>query len=36
LLALREQMAAVVHDRDRLAHELEAHLQLPWWRRLFA
>ena len=36
LLALREQMAAVAHDRDRAAEALAAHLALPWWRRLFA
>ena len=36
LLALREQMAVVVNDRDRAAEALAAHLTLPWWRRLFA
>ena len=36
LLALREQMAAIAHDRDRAAEALAAHLALPWWRRLFA
>ena len=34
--AVREQLAQAKHDRDRLAAELEAHLRLPWWRRLFA
>ena len=36
LLALREQMAVVAHDRDRAVEALAAHLALPWWRRLFA
>ena len=36
LLALREQMAVVAHDRDRAAEALAVHLALPWWRRLFA
>ncbi len=35
LLALREQMAQVEHDRDRAVEALAAHLSLPWWRRLF-
>ena len=36
MLTLREQMATAVNDRDRLAAALQAHLALPWWRRLFA
>jgi predicted RNase H-like nuclease (RuvC/YqgF family) len=36
LLAIREQMAVIAHDRDRAAEALAAHLALPWWRRLFA
>ena len=36
LLTLREQMATVVNDRDRLTAALQVHLALPWWRRLFA
>jgi predicted nucleic acid-binding Zn-ribbon protein len=36
LMALHERMARAEHNRDRLAAELEAHLRLPWWRRLFA
>ena len=36
MLTLREQMATVVNDRDRLTAALQAHLALPWWRRLFA
>jgi hypothetical protein len=35
LLILREQMATAVNDRDRLTAALQAHLALPWWRRLF-
>ena len=35
MLALREQMAAVAHDRDRVTEALRTHLTLPWWRRLF-
>jgi hypothetical protein len=33
---MRERMAKAEHDRDRLTQELDAHLRLPWWRRLFA
>ena len=36
ITAVRDQLARAEHDRDRLAAELEAHLRLPWWRRLFA
>ena len=36
LRTMHERMAKTEHDRDRLAHELEVHLRLPWWRRLFA
>jgi flagellar biosynthesis/type III secretory pathway protein FliH len=35
LVALREQMAVAVSDRDRVTMALRAHLALPWWRRLF-
>jgi hypothetical protein len=34
--ALRERMAKAERDRDRLTQELDVHLRLPWWRRLFA
>ena len=33
---MRERMIRAERDRDRLAAELETHLRLPWWRRLFA
>ena len=33
---VREQLAQAERDRDRLAADLEMHLRLPWWRRLFA
>jgi chromosome segregation ATPase len=36
ITAVREQMAQAERDRDRLAAELETHLRMPWWRRLFA
>jgi len=36
LTALHERTARAEHDRDRLMHELEAHLRTPWWRKLFA
>ena len=36
ITGVREQLVQTKHDRDRLATELEAHLRMPWWRRLFA
>ena len=33
---MRERMIKAERDRDRLTHELDMHLRLPWWRRLFA
>ncbi len=36
IAAVRDQLAKAEHDRDRLTRELETHLRLPWWRRLFA
>ena len=36
IMSVRDQLAKAEHDRDRLTRELETHLRLPWWRRLFA
>jgi predicted nucleic acid-binding Zn-ribbon protein len=36
ITAVQEQLAQAKRDRDRLAAELETHLRMPWWRRLFA
>jgi hypothetical protein len=32
---MRERMDKTERDRDRLTYELDMHLRLPWWRRLF-